>query len=49
MKLNYKKIHEKENLYSSEDWSKFNLALKKYREKFVEYEQQSQKKGNIVK
>ena len=36
-----KNIPEKENLYSSYDWSKFNLALKKYREKFVEYEKET--------
>ena len=39
-----KNIPEKENLYSDDDWLKFNLALKKYREKFVEYEQQIQVK-----
>ena len=39
-----KNIPEKENLYSSDDWLKFNLALKKYREKFIEYEKQIQTK-----
>ncbi|SVD28610.1 uncharacterized protein METZ01_LOCUS381464 [marine metagenome] len=39
-----KYIPEKENLYSSYDWSKFNLALKKYREKFVEYEKETREK-----